>query len=146
MDTADSLDETTDLSSKKRVRSAQLSQLTKLYNELERSMSSYQNKDFVKSLYGKLNDRFEQFRSAHLQCLDLCTESDAAKTWNRILIAVRRTSSSSRTGFLSGLRKEKGLHLMIMTVVHMSAAQPRVRLFRHRIDYGLQRLGDLYQN
>ena len=78
MDTADSLDETTDLSSKKRVRSAQLSQLTKLYNELERSMSSYQNKDFVKSLYGKLNDRFEQFRSAHLQCLDLCTESDAA--------------------------------------------------------------------
>ena len=40
-------------------------------------MSSYDNVKNVKLLYGKLCDRFEQFKSVHLQCLDLCTESDA---------------------------------------------------------------------
>ena len=78
MATADTKDETQIFPSRKRVRNAELSQLTKLYNELERNMSSYENNDYVKSLYSKLNDRFEQFRWAHLQCLDLCTESDAA--------------------------------------------------------------------
>ena len=77
MATADTKDETLDFPSRTRVISAQLSQLTKLYNELERNMSSYENKDSAKSLYSKLSDRFEQFRSAHLQRLDLCTESDA---------------------------------------------------------------------
>lgn len=78
MATADTQSENQDFISLKRVRSASLAQLTKLYNELEKTMSSYDNIEKVKLLYGKLCDRFEQFRSVQLQCLDLCTESEAA--------------------------------------------------------------------
>ena len=76
MATTDTKDE--DFLSRKRVRSANLSQLTKLYNELERNMSSLDNKDYVFSLNNKLMECFDQFKSAHLQCLDLCTETDVA--------------------------------------------------------------------
>ena len=41
-------------------------------------MSSFDNKDYVLSLYNKLMERFDQFKSAHLQYLDLCTETDVA--------------------------------------------------------------------
>ena len=41
-------------------------------------MSSFDNKDYVLSLYSKLMEPFDQFKSAHLQCLDLCTETDVA--------------------------------------------------------------------
>ena len=37
-------------------------------------MISYDNME----LYGKLCDRFEEFKSAHLLCLDLCAEPGAA--------------------------------------------------------------------
>ena len=76
MATTDTKDE--DFLSRKRVRSANLSQLIKLYNELERNMSSFDNNDYVLSLYNRLMERFDQFKSAHLQCLDLCTETDVA--------------------------------------------------------------------
>ena len=66
-----------DFTSAKRARSAQIAQLTKLYSELENFMVSYDNIENVKHIYGKLCDRFDQFKSAHLQCLDLCTEPDA---------------------------------------------------------------------
>ena len=70
MATADTQSET------KAFISVHLAQLANLYNELETYMSSYDNVENVKLLYGKLCDRFEQFKSVHLQCLDLCTESD----------------------------------------------------------------------
>ena len=76
MATTDTKDE--DFLSKKRVSSANLSQFTKLYNELERNMSSFDNNDYVLSLYNKLMERFDQSKSAHFQCLDLCTETDVA--------------------------------------------------------------------
>ena len=78
MATTDTKDE--DFLSRNRVRSANLSQLTKLYNELERNMCSFDNNDndYVRSLYNKLMERFDQFKSAHLQCLDLCTETVVA--------------------------------------------------------------------
>ena len=67
MATTDTKDE--DFLSRKPVGSSNLSQLTKLYYELERNMCSFDNNDYVRSLYNK---------SAHLQCLDLCTETDVA--------------------------------------------------------------------
>ena len=70
MATADTQSET------KAFISVHLAQLANLYNELEKYMSSYDNVENVKLLYGELCDRFEQFKSVHLQCLDLCTESD----------------------------------------------------------------------
>ena len=53
MATVDTRDDSQDLIIRKRAHSANLSQLTKLYNELERGMSSYDNKDNVVSLYNK---------------------------------------------------------------------------------------------
>ena len=41
-------------------------------------MSLLDNKDYMFSLYNKLMERFDQFKSAHLQCLDLFTETDVA--------------------------------------------------------------------
>ena len=41
-------------------------------------MCSFDNNDYVRSLYKRLVERFDQFKSAHLQCLDLCTETDVA--------------------------------------------------------------------
>ena len=72
--TEDTQSESQDFSNRKRARSAHLEQLTKLYNELEKNMSSYENIESVKLLYEKLCVRFEQFKSEHLICLDLCTE------------------------------------------------------------------------
>ena len=80
MATADTRDDSQDFIIRKRARSAKLSQLTKLYNELERGMSSYDNKDNVVSLYNKSKERFDQFKSAHLQCLDICADTDTANT------------------------------------------------------------------
>ncbi|CAC5389636.1 unnamed protein product [Mytilus coruscus] len=60
----------------KRTRSTNLAQLTKLYKELEKNLISYENVEHVKQLYSKLCERFEQFKLAHLQCLDLCTQSE----------------------------------------------------------------------
>ena len=78
MATADTRDDSQGFIIRKRARSAKLSQLTKFYNELERGMSSYDNKDNVVSLYNKLKKRFDQFKSAHLQCLDICADADTA--------------------------------------------------------------------
>lgn len=75
--TADTMNELQDFSGVKRVRSANVGQLTKLYNEVEKNITSYDNIENVKLLYGKLCDRFSQFKSAHLECSDLCTEPDA---------------------------------------------------------------------
>ena len=77
MDTGGAQSDTMDSRSAKRARSAQIAQLTKLYSELENFMVSYDNIEDVKRVYGKLCDRFDQFKSAHLQCLDLCKEPDA---------------------------------------------------------------------
>ncbi|XP_060583463.1 uncharacterized protein LOC132739706 isoform X2 [Ruditapes philippinarum] len=60
----------------KRSRSANGAQLTKLYNELERSMMSFNNIEEVKLLNSKLCERFEHFKSVHLQCLDLCAQPE----------------------------------------------------------------------
>ncbi|XP_060555752.1 uncharacterized protein LOC132716484 [Ruditapes philippinarum] len=60
----------------KRSRSANGAQLTKLYNELEKSMMSYNNIEEVKLLNNKLCERFEHFKSVHLQCLDLCAQPE----------------------------------------------------------------------
>ena len=76
MDTGGAESETMDFTSTKRARSAQIAQLTKLYRDLENIMVSYDNIENVKRLFGKLCDRFDQFKSAHLQCLDLCAEPD----------------------------------------------------------------------
>ena len=65
-----------DLRSAKSPRSAQIAQLTKLYSELKNIMVSYDIIENVKRVYGKLCDRFDQFKCAHLQCLDLCTEPE----------------------------------------------------------------------
>ena len=65
MATAEAKGESQDFLSSKRVRSANLSLLTKLHNGLERNISSYDNKEHVKSLYNKLNDRLELFKSAY---------------------------------------------------------------------------------
>ena len=107
-------------------------------------MSSYENKDCVKSLYSKLSDRFEQFRSAYLQCLDLCTDSDAANNLEQNFDSCQKTFVEFQERYwIIGLQKEKWLHLKKMTVVCMAVAQRRVRRFRYNPDNELQRLSDL---
>ena len=66
MDTGGAKSETMDFTSAKCARSAQIAQLTKLYRELENFMVSYDNIENVKRVYGKLCDRLDQFKSAHL--------------------------------------------------------------------------------
>ena len=36
--------------------------------------------DFVKELYGKLCERFQQFSDEHAQCVDLCTQPEEIDT------------------------------------------------------------------
>ncbi|VDI68565.1 Hypothetical predicted protein [Mytilus galloprovincialis] len=64
----------------RRQRTTNLSQLTKLYNELEKKMISRDNKETVKNLYVKLCDRFEEFKTAHMNCLDLCPDVHVVET------------------------------------------------------------------
>ncbi|KAH3721694.1 hypothetical protein DPMN_064642 [Dreissena polymorpha] len=70
---------TMDFVDSKRKRSTQKALMTKLYNELEKNMISRDNIDHVKVLFQKLCERFEQFKNAHLQCLDLCSVPDVAE-------------------------------------------------------------------
>ncbi|KAH3749358.1 hypothetical protein DPMN_183855 [Dreissena polymorpha] len=70
---------TMDFVESKRKRSTQKALMTKLYNELKKNMMSRDNIDHVKVLFQKLCERFEQFKNAHLQCLDLCTVPDVAE-------------------------------------------------------------------
>ena len=66
---------TKDFNSCKRLRSTQMAQMTKLYTELEKQMISRTNVDQVKCLFEKLCDKFELFKTAHLECLDACSDS-----------------------------------------------------------------------
>ncbi|KAH3715405.1 serine/arginine repetitive matrix protein 2-like [Dreissena polymorpha] len=70
---------TMDFVDSKRKRSTQKALMTKLYNELEKNMMSRDNIYQVKVLFQKLYERFEQFKNAHLQCLDLCSVPDVAE-------------------------------------------------------------------
>lgn len=56
-------------------RTVHLSQLTKIYNELERLMMSTENCKKVNDVYIKLCDRYELYKTAYLQCVDLCEDS-----------------------------------------------------------------------
>ncbi|CAG2201460.1 unnamed protein product [Mytilus edulis] len=64
----------------RRQRTTNLSQLTKLYNELEKKMISRDNKETVKFFYVKLCDRFEEFKTSHMNCLDLCPDVHVVET------------------------------------------------------------------
>lgn len=64
-----------DLGELKRIRGSKLASLTRLYKDLEKNMLSYENSENVTTLFEKLCDRYEQFKSVHLECLDVCTDS-----------------------------------------------------------------------
>lgn len=69
-----------DFSSLKRSRSAHASHLTRIYKELEEQMMSYDNADQVEQLHKKLCNTFDKFKTAHLECLDNCLDSDVCET------------------------------------------------------------------
>ena len=140
MATTDTKDE--DFLSRKRVRSANLSQLTKLYNELERNMCSFDNNDYVRSLYNKLVEHFDQFKSAHLQCLDLYTETDVANILiehfdncqkNFVELQERYTQWVT-----AGQRPTPEDEIVRMPVALHVRRLRRVRRFRRKTDYGMQ--------
>jgi hypothetical protein len=54
--------------------------MTKLYNELGKKMVSRENTEIVKNLYVTLYDRFEHFKTAHMECLDICADLDIVET------------------------------------------------------------------
>lgn len=64
----------------KRSRSVHMAQLTKLYKDLEKNMISYDNEERVKQLYEKLCERFEQFKSSHSLCMDMCTQPEVRES------------------------------------------------------------------
>lgn len=64
----------------KRKRSAVLAQLTKSYNNIERLMVNYENVDAVEDLYSKLEERYNEFTTRHLDCLDVCSELDVVQS------------------------------------------------------------------
>lgn len=72
-------DEQQNITELKRTRGAKLAQLTKLYKDLEKNMLSYENAERVTDLYDKLGERYEQFKSAHLECLDAAAEPDVTE-------------------------------------------------------------------
>ena len=64
----------------RRIRTSNLAIMTKLYNELEKKMVSRENTDIGKNLYVKLCDRFEHFKTAHMECLDICADLEIVET------------------------------------------------------------------
>ena len=64
----------------RKIRSAYLGQLTRFYKDIEKKMISRDNAEDVNALFKKLCDRYEQFKTAHLECLDLCSNSDIKET------------------------------------------------------------------
>ncbi|KAH3721103.1 hypothetical protein DPMN_064019 [Dreissena polymorpha] len=48
-----------------------------------------ENIDHVKVLYQKLCERFEQFKNAHLQCLEMCSVPDVAENLEPMYGVVR---------------------------------------------------------
>jgi hypothetical protein len=72
--------EQTDFISARKTRTTHLSQLTKIYNEIEKQMVSYENTEKVKELYDRLCNRYELFKTVHLQCMDLCKDTETFET------------------------------------------------------------------
>ncbi|CAG2213536.1 unnamed protein product [Mytilus edulis] len=86
-------------------RTVNLSQLTKLYNELETKMISRDNMKTVKTLFTKLCDRYEQFKTAHLECLDLCTNSDIFETLEMNFDSSQKNFTEFRERFNEWMRE-----------------------------------------
>lgn len=70
----------TDFNTAKKSRATHLGQLTKLYKELEKQMSSIDNVVEVKELFDRLCDKYEQFKTVHFQCLELCEDPEMSDT------------------------------------------------------------------
>ena len=73
-------DDRNEFSVVRRIRTSKLAQMTKLYNELGKKMVSRENTEIVKNLYVTLYDRFEHFKTAHMECLDICADLDIVET------------------------------------------------------------------
>ena len=63
-----------DYESARRQRSAHLGQLTKQYKEIETLMVDRKNIFQVRKLHKDLVERFEKFKIAHLDCIELCDD------------------------------------------------------------------------
>ena len=63
--------EQTNFTEAKKSRTAHLSQLTRLYKELDKQLLSHENSEKAKGIFERLCDRYEQFKSAHLVSAEL---------------------------------------------------------------------------
>ncbi|XP_055998880.1 uncharacterized protein LOC130047581 [Ostrea edulis] len=73
-------DSNTNFTEVRRLRTTHQSQLTKLYNDIEKKLVTYDNVDIVKTSAKKVHERFHSFQEAHLQCLDKCSDSQMTET------------------------------------------------------------------
>ena len=117
-----------ELSKAKRSRTSQLSQLTKLYNEIDTLMICAENKDNVRKLFDKLCEKFELFKKAHFVCLELCGDSDSS---NAELLSANYTSQEKNfaeckehyTGWLKNLETPEVDHGSVHSSISMSSSK-----------------------
>ena len=89
-------------------------------------MSSFDNNDYVLSLYNKLMERFDHFKSAHLQCLDLCTETDVANILIEHFDSCQKNFVEFQERYTQWITAGQRPTLR-MTIVRMSAGLRRFR-------------------
>ena len=86
----------------RRIRTSNLAQMKKLYNELEKKMVSRENTEIVKNLYVKLCDRFAHFKTAHLECLDICADLDIVEALEMNCDSCKKNLMEFRKDFPNG--------------------------------------------
>lgn len=106
-DTEQDVTDSKSFESMKKQRSTNLAQLTKLYNELERKMSSRENAEIVKNLYNKLCDRFEQYKNSHLECLDVCTDEQVMETLEMNFDSSKKNYVEFRERYAEWIKSDK---------------------------------------
>ncbi|KAH3797743.1 hypothetical protein DPMN_151329 [Dreissena polymorpha] len=77
----------------KKSRDAHLGQLTKLYKELEIQMLSPENTIRVRELFGRLCDKYEEFKTAYFQYFVLCEDPETK-------VALQKSFESCKTNFV----------------------------------------------
>ena len=112
--------ESKDSTSLKRARSTHLTQLTKMYKELEENMISKENVEMVKQLNTKLCERFAKYKKAHLECLDVQTDSDVCDSPEKNFESFTRNFREFQDRFSQWIKALKKKHLKMTTEVQWS--------------------------
>ena len=98
-------------------------------------MVSRENTEIVNNLYVKLCDRFEHFKTAHMECLDICADLDIVETLEMNFDSCKKNLMEFRERFSEWIKgkvtdDEKVFSRVRSTTISSTSSKAKLRTAR----------------